>query len=99
MGLSPKKEGGGSLLPNTQLSNQSAVTGKVFLLQVSEVAAALTYQAQQRLPAAVVLTVALQVLAELLNAVSEKGDLALGGTGVFRVTGVLLEDFFNLLFG
>lgn len=87
------------LLTDTQLSDEGTVTVQVFLLKVSQVTTTLTYEAQQCLTAAVVLTVRLQVVTEFLNAESEKGDLAFGRTGVVGVASVFCEDFLHLLFG
>ena len=88
----------GQLLPDAELSDQRTVTVEVFLLEVSQVAAALADEAKERLTAAVVFAVALQVFAQLLDAVGEQRDLTFGITGILRVTGVLLEDLLDLLF-
>ena len=87
------------LLTDAKFGDQCTVTIEVFLLEVGQVTAALTYEAQQRFAAAVVLTVRLEVIAEFLDTVGKEGNLSFSGAGIRGVTTEFCEDFFFLLFG
>ena len=81
-----------SLLTNTELGDNGAVTLHVLLGQVVQHLTALTDHLQQAAAAVVVVDVDLQVLGELLDAGGQNGDLHLGGAGVSGMGAVGLND-------
>src|SRR5690606_34609043 len=72
--------------------DERAVAGDVDVLEVAEEATALTDEQQQATTGVVVVLVRLEVLREVLDALRQERDLDLGGTGVARVRGVLVDD-------
>lgn len=65
---------------------------------VVEQPAALTYELEQSAARVVILLVIAQVLGEVVDAIGQKRDLDLGGSGVFRVFAELADDLGCLSF-
>ena len=84
------------LLSQAELLNDCSVTLDILLLQVCEHAAALTYHLQQTTTGMVIMLVLLQMLGELLNALSQDSDLYFRGTGI-GLMGTVCCDYFSLL--
>ena len=85
-------EGAFLLLTQTQSLHDSTVAVDVARLQIVEQRATLTYQTGQSTLGAVVLTVLLHVLRQVLDAIGEQCNLALCATGVSCATAKLGED-------
>ena len=81
------------LLAETESLDDCAVAVDVLLLEVREEATALTYELHERTVCGVILVVSLNVLCEVLDAVSEERYLALARACVCGRSTILCEDF------
>ena len=80
------------LLSQAELLNDCSVTLDILLLQVCEHAAALAYHLQQTTTGMIVLLMGLEVLGKVVDALGEKSDLNLGGTGIALMKGKPGDD-------
>ena len=80
------------LLADAQLGNASTIALDVHASQVVQQAAALTDHLVQTHTAVIVVGVLLQVLGELVDALSPDGNLNLGRTGVAGMGRVLFDN-------
>lgn len=86
------------LAAETQFLDQLAVLGRIFPVDVLQMAAALAHQLEQAAAAVLVVLVGLEVLGELLDPGREDRDLYLRRTGITLVPRIRLDDFFFDLF-
>ena len=80
------------LLTQAESLDEFTITIDVLVVKILKELTTATYQLGQRTSSTEVLVVLLQVLSEVLNAISEQGNLALNRTGILGVLAVLAEN-------
>ena len=80
------------LLTQAESLDEFTITIDVLVVKILKELTTATYQLGQRTSSTEVLVVLLQVLGEVLNAISEQGYLALNRTGILGVLAVLAEN-------
>ena len=80
------------LLTQAESLDEFTITIDVLVVKILKELTTATYQLGQRTSGTEVLVVLLQVLGEVLNAISEQGYLALNRTGILGVLAVLAEN-------
>ena len=83
------------LLTQTESLHNGTIALNVLALQITQQTTTLTYETYERAVCHIVLVICLNVLCQVLDAVSEKCNLALARTGVGWTLAILAE---NLLF-
>ena len=80
------------LLTNTESRDDGTVSLDIYLDEVVEQRAALTDHLEEAAAGVVILLVDLEVLGEVVDALSQQRDLYLGRTCVTLVSSILLHD-------
>jgi hypothetical protein len=92
-GRSPHPQSGGvRLATQTKLFDEGPVAGLINLLDIVEQAAAGRNQLQQAATRVIVLTVALEVLGQVGNALGQDGNLNFRRTSVIWLDGIFLDQ-------
>lgn len=94
-----KKRSGSKLLLQIEFFNNRAVALFVAVLQIFEVAAAIRYHLQKPAAAVLILQMLFEVAGELLDALTQNGNLHLCRASVGRVDGDLLYNILLLSLG
>lgn len=80
------------LLTEVECLHDCTIACDVLTLEVVEQTATLTYELHERTVGAIVLMVLFHVLSEVVDTISEEGNLALARTGVSGSTAILAEN-------
>ena len=82
-----------NLFTELQLLGERLITGRIGAVQIVEQAATLAHHEEHAAAAAVVLLVLLEMLREGVDLLGQKGNLDIGGAGVFGVDSVFGNIF------
>ena len=80
------------LLSQAKLFDDCTITVDVFFLEVVEHIAATTNHLEQTASGVMVVLVCFEVLGQVVDPLSQKGDLHLGRTGIPFMLGILLDN-------
>lgn len=83
----------GFLAPQTKLFDELAIALVVFLHQILEQTTSFAYHHEKTATAVKIFGMALEVLGQLINALSEQGYLYFRRTGIFSIDLVAGDDF------